>query len=108
MIDGAQPGIWHMRWDPDGMPAILDQNNIPIASIAKASSEKMLARASLIMAAYELYDAVQVALKVFRAMAEFGEGEWALSARDMIPCLESSIEGANFLGSVTSANLSGE
>lgn len=109
MEEQMQAGVWHIVLKGDGdSPMILDQGNYEIASIVAASKEKMLARASMIAAAPDLYEAVDVALQVFRVMALHAEGEAALAAQDMIPVLESALEAANFLGEITPEKLVGE
>lgn len=109
MNDEMQAGVWKIVWESDGEnPAILDQSDHRIASIAEASKEKMLARASMIAAAPDLYEAVDLALQVFNVMAVHGEGEAALAAQDMIPALESALEAANFLGEITPEKLVGQ
>ena len=109
MEEQMQAGAWHIVQEADGeSPIILDQGGFPIASIARASREKMLARASMIAAAPDLYEAVDVALQVFKAMALHAEGEAALAAQDMIPAMESALEAANYLGEITPEKLSGQ
>lgn len=104
-----QLGVWKIVWESDGEnPTILDQRNHKIASIAEVSKEKMLARAGIIAAAPDLYEAVDLALQVFKVMALHGEGEAALAAQDMIPALESALEAANFLGEITPEKLVGQ
>ena len=109
MEEQMQAGVWHIVLEGDSEnPMILDQGNHQIASIAGASKEKMLARASMIAAAPDLYEAVEVALQVFKVMALHAEGEAALAAQDMIPALESALEAANFLGEITPEKLVGQ
>lgn len=109
MEEQLQAGVWHISWEPDGdSPMIRDQGNHEIASIAGATKEKMLARASMIAAAPDLYEAVDVALQVFKMMALHAEGEAALAAQDMIPALESALGAANFLGEITPEKLVGQ
>lgn len=106
MNEKYRPGTWHMVWNGD-IPAICDQEENQIASITEASRSKMLAHAGLIMAAPELYDAIDASLKVFRVMAEHGDENSALAAQDMIPVLQSALDGANFLGTITAEALCG-
>lgn len=87
-----------MIWENGDLPRIVDRQNQPIVSLAAATKEAMLARASLIMAAPELYDTAKVALTIFRLIAEHGDKRSSLAAQDLIPVLESVLEGANFLG----------
>jgi len=109
MEEQMQAGVWHIVWKGEGdNPMILDQDNHKIASIADAPKEKMLARASLIAAAPDLYESVDLALQVFKVMASNAEGEAALAAQDMIPALESALEAANFLGEITPEKLVGK
>jgi hypothetical protein len=109
MEEQMQAGVWHIVLEAEGEnPIILDQDNHKIASIADAIKEKMLARASMIAAAPDLYEAVDVALQVFKAMALHAKGEAALAAQDMIPVLESALEAANFLGEITPEKLVGQ
>jgi len=109
MEEQLQAGVWHITLEGDGKkPMIRDQGNHEIASIAGATQEKMLARASMIAAAPDLYEAVDVALQVFKVMALHAEGEAALAAQDMIPALESALEAANFLGKITPEKLVGQ
>lgn len=109
MEEQMQAGVWHIVWKGDGEnPMILDQGNHKIASIADAAKEKMFARASMIAAAPDLYEAVDLALQVFKVMAVHGEGEAALAAQDMIPALESALGAANFLGEITPEKLVGQ
>ena len=72
-----------------------------IALIGSGTSELMLARGTLIAATPELYESVDVALKVFMAIAQYGDENSALAAQDMIPPLQSALDGANFLGAIT-------
>jgi hypothetical protein len=109
MEEQMQAGVWHIVLEGDGEnPMIRDQGNHEIASIASVSKEKMLARASMIAAAPDLYEAVDVALQVFKVMALHAKGEAALAAQDMIPALESALEAANFLGEITPEKLVGQ
>lgn len=109
MEEQMQACIWKTVWESDGEnPAIFDQSNHKIASIAGASKEKMLARAEIVAAAPDLYEAVDLALQVFKVMALHGEGNSALAAQEMIPALESALEAANFLGEITPEKLVGQ
>lgn len=87
-----------MTWGSGEVPLIVDRQNNPIASLAEATKDTMLARASLIMAAPELYDTTKIALTIFRSIAEHGDEHSSLAAQDLIPVLESVLAGANFLG----------
>lgn len=108
MEEQMQTGVWKIVWESDGEnPMIFDQGDHQIASIAGASKEKMLARAGIIAAAPDLYEAVDLALQVFNVMALHGVGDAALAAQDMIPALESALAGANFLGEITPEKLLG-
>lgn len=99
MISEPEAGNWHVQWDcGDESPSILDQSNNLIARIEKTRQEVMLPRAGLIMTAPELYESVAASLYVFQAIAEHGEGNAVLAAKDMIPMLESVLDGANSLG----------
>jgi hypothetical protein len=105
MADEARPGIWHVSWG-DGPPKVLDQDDALIATVAGDHDQGALTRAGLIAAAPELYDTVRVTLMVFRVMAEHGDENTALAASDMIPTLESALDGASFLGEITPEVLS--
>ena len=109
MEEQLQAGVWHIVWEADGEnPMIRDQGNHEIALIAGATKEKMLARASMIASAPDLYESVDLALQVFKMMALHAGGEAALAAQDMIPALESALEAANFLGEITPEKLVGQ
>ncbi|HXV79748.1 MAG TPA: hypothetical protein VEG60_07700 [Candidatus Binatia bacterium] len=105
----GQPGLWHMVWDSGApAPAIRDQQDNTIVTIAKSSEEKMLARASLIAAAPELYEATLASLQVFTVFSQRFEGPVADSAQDMIPMLQSVIDGASFLGQISKGAMTGK
>lgn len=109
MEEQMQAGVWHIVWKGDSEnPMILDQGNHKIASIADAAKEKMFVRAGMIATAPDLYEAVGLALQVFKVMAIHGEGKAALAAQDMIPALASALEAANFLGEITPQKLVGQ
>lgn len=109
MDDQMQAGIWKIVWEHAGESMIIcDQSNLKIASIAGTSKDKMLARASLIAAAPDLYESVDLALQVFKVMAKHADGEAALAAQDMIPALESALAAANFLEEITPEKLVGQ
>lgn len=107
MADEACPSIWHVRWGGDDPVRVLDQNNNLVATVAKRGDGGTLARASLIAAAPDLLETIHTILTVFRVIAEHGDERAALAAADMIPVLESVIDGANFLGEITPVVLTG-
>jgi hypothetical protein len=95
-----------MIWDEE-RPTVCDEANNVVATVHGNSPKLMLARAGFIAATPELFDAVRVALMVFRVMAEHGDDKAALGAADMIPALESALDGASFLGEITPEVLNG-
>ena len=109
MSDEREPGLWHMVWESGAAaPEIRDQKDNTIVTIAKSSNKKMLARASLVSAAPELYEATAAALRVFTVYAQRFEGPVAESAQEMIPMLQSVIDGANFLCQLSKRALTGK
>lgn len=102
MSNDTVAGYWHMAWDTDAdAPEVRDRNRTPVARIEPVDRQTMLARTGLIMTAPELYEAAAASLHVFRAMAEYGEDDAALAARDMVPMLEAVLAGAGSLGEIT-------
>ncbi len=108
MSDEDRLGLWHVAWVPGTpSPSVLDQSNNLIATVANSSMEKMAARAGLIMAAPELYLTVVAALDALQTIAERESGAAGQIARDMIPVLEDTLQGANFLGEIGPEKLNG-
>lgn len=107
MSDERRSGNWHVSWSRDEPSKVLDEANNLIATVAGEPERRALARAGLIAATPALYDAVEAALIVFRAMAAHGDEKFAAVGAEMIPAMESALEGANFLGEITPEVLSG-
>ena len=101
MSEEPRLGAWHVSWSGDEPPAILDQKNRMMASVGLDRPELMLARAGLIAATPELYDSVEAALMVLTAIAKYGDEHSSAAAQDIIPPLESALDGARFLGPIT-------
>ena len=109
MSDERHPGLWHIVWESGAaVPEIRDQQDNTIVTLAKSSDKKMWARASLISAAPELYEAAMAALQVFTVLAQRFEGPVAESAQEMIPMLESVINAPNVLGQITKGAMVGK
>jgi hypothetical protein len=106
MSETLCPGTWHMVWAED-RPTVCDEANNVVATVHGNSPELMLARAGFIAATPELFDTVATTLMVFRVMAEHGDENTALAAADMIPVLQSALDGASFLGAITPEVLNG-
>jgi len=86
---------------------VLDQQNNVIATITADTNERALARAGLIAAAPELYEMTSLVLMVFEAMALSNDENAVAAAADMIPPIESVLDGAAFLGVPTPQMLTG-
>src|SRR5689334_16073132 len=93
MPEEARPGVWHVSWAGGEPPKVLDQHNRLVATVAGEPESTALARAGLIAAAPALYDAVDAALMVFRVMAEHGDEKAAAVGADMIPAMQSALDG---------------
>lgn len=102
----AQAG-WRIDCEGRDTPIILDPENNAIAALAPSSEEKMLARASLLMAAPYLYEAVTTALDIFQMFAEYCDENTAQTARTMAAAMQGAVDHANSLAPVSPYDLVG-
>lgn len=108
MSEEQEVSVWKIVSGRGGAPVICDHRDNRVASIIEThDDEKTLRRAAIIAAAPDLYEATTLALQVFRLIAEHGDGDAALAARDMVPALESAVEWADFHGAITPETLIG-
>ncbi len=107
MTEEARPGTWHVVWAGDTPPQVLDQENNVIATVTASTPERALARAGLIAAAPELYEMTSLVLMVLQAMAQSDDENAIATAADMMPPVESVLDGAAFLGTPTPEVLTG-
>lgn len=99
---------WMWEQEPDGEPVVCDSSRRPIAALNGCDADKALVRASLIAAAPALYETLNAVADVLREMAKEEKGRPAgLAAQDLMPVVENTLAGANFMGPVTPDKLVG-
>jgi hypothetical protein len=93
MADHVQLAAWSARFYPDAPPAIYHVERDEMIATIHGDSHSVVERALLIASAPALRDAVESAARMFRVMAEHGEGRERETGVDMLPLMESALNG---------------
>lgn len=101
---------WAWTQEPTRPPVVCESSSKrPVATLSSCSEDKVLARAALIAAAPAMYATLRAVLEVLQVMAQREGGQPAgLAAQDMIPAVEHTLAGADFMGEITPAKLLGD